>query len=797
MLRPGLKNAIKASLSRLVPLALGVIALMALEQGGGEPSAEARPVQSVPAGRKLILLWVDSLALADMDPASPHMTRLKARLPEALHGPARACADAVSVPCFTAMATGVDQFSLFAIARNFGGVGRLPAGNLFAELQTQGRRVGFIGDTMARKAVEGFDWVEIPDKLDDAYTVRRALEAFEQEQLDVVVVHIREADVTSHTDGPASEAYAAALEQADHLIDEILAKQAGELHVAVFGDHGHTEDGRHFAGLDVPTYAAFFGPIFARRATMAMHLTDYGVLWSRVFGIERPTSDRVAAYFAGDPLPQADQLPAPPGRQSAPAIPVIIMVVVFAIAIAAPWAWRQDLQALRGLALTAAALGALMLILGLEWTALRTQISSLHRWTNVGLGLTWTLGAAALLWPLWRRWGDRLTGRLTGQAALALLTTGALLMSLPTIYKYGGPANGLTAIIVAMLVGAWLGQSRRVFVMSALAVAVAWTVWNPAVRNFKLLWFPMFTEDLAAVIVPTVIGLVVIALWAARGPLMGQQAPARTRAFLLAGGVGLMLALVGPYLPPRVWMVPCVATPIAAWVAWCNPARMPLLIAMALPAYAFLLHHDPQRLAPVAAVIALWPLWARARACRASTLEVSASVLLLSTATLWALFGARISGIDFTYFFRWLPAGTAFKETWMENAALTLSLYGTLPGVGLLLARRVAPESIEGAIAGARQLARARMALCLMFILGFTIAGGAGPFISSDVLQSAALWGTVLVALMLIPDRIGAEVSEDAAPSVSEPLLEPAHADSASELLEQPAFAFERDEVRS
>ncbi len=95
--------------------------------------------------RRLIMVFVDSLATVDMaDPA--RMPRFKARLDGALHGPTRQCADGISLPCFAAIQTGVDRFSLFAFLRNFGGADGLPVGSIFSELGQRGIRVGYLGD---------------------------------------------------------------------------------------------------------------------------------------------------------------------------------------------------------------------------------------------------------------------------------------------------------------------------------------------------------------------------------------------------------------------------------------------------------------------------------------------------------------------------------------------------------------------------------------------------------------------------------------------------------------------------
>ncbi|MCB9526677.1 MAG: alkaline phosphatase family protein [Myxococcales bacterium] len=742
-----------ATFARLAPIAFAVLALVVLEHSAGPETPAVTEAGAAPAGHRLILFWVDSLALADMDPASPRMARLKARLPTGLHGPARQCADAVSVPCFTAMATGIDHFSLFSLAKNFGGVGRLPQGNVFQALQARGRTVGFIGDIMAKKAVEGFDWVEVPPTLDDGYTIPRALAQFDALKLDVVVVHIRETDVTTHTHGPDSPEYEAALEQADRLIDEAFRRYGPEVHIAVFGDHGHTDDGRHFAGLDVPTYASFFGPTFARRAQQPMVVTDYGALWARVFGLKFADGGWVPDYFAGRPLPQVDGLPDAPGGGSAPPLWALALVAALIVATAAPWQWAAHAgTALRPLLFGVAGLVLLMLALGLAWTTLRPHMSYLSRWVNVGLGLGFSAAGGLLLWPAWRAAPSH---ERVGPAALALLLAGAVLSSLPTVYKYGGVASGISALVLALGVGAALGLRARRWgaaLAGALGIAVAWTLWNPAVRNFKVRWFSVFTEVLAGVIGPVALGLTLLAVGAALRPSPDRaRPPVGPVGFGVGALVGLGLAFAVPHLPPRALILPCVATPVVLALGWSRPRLAPLALAVALPAYTFFFHADPLRIAPAAAALALWPLWARARAPHAGRTENAAALLLLVLTGLWALFGARISGIDFTYFFKWLPPGTAFKETWAQNATLTMALYVSQPCLGLLLARRVAPRAVDEALGLAWHLARGRLALALVFIVGFTASGGAGPFITSDVLQSAAVWGTTLLALLLAP----------------------------------------------
>ena len=117
------------SIRRVLPLLLALLTLFFLEMSAEVQAPTAQPLPTPPPKTRLVMFWIDSLSTSDM--AAPgRLTRLKARLPTALHGPVRECMDAVSVPCMTAASTGLDRFSLFAMVRNFGGAGartRVPA----------------------------------------------------------------------------------------------------------------------------------------------------------------------------------------------------------------------------------------------------------------------------------------------------------------------------------------------------------------------------------------------------------------------------------------------------------------------------------------------------------------------------------------------------------------------------------------------------------------------------------------------------------------------------------------------
>ena len=192
--------------SYLLPICAALFAVWLLEISPHNQKASFESLGKR-ADTRLIIFWID--AMADTEAADPTlMPRLHQRIARgALHGPARACADAVSVPCFTAMITGVDRFSIFALGRNFGARTGALDGSVLRELQRLGHRVGYIGVPMFQHVVDGADFVQIDAHSKDVPTIERSLAILDREQLDFLIVHLHETDDIAHRKTPQSEEY--------------------------------------------------------------------------------------------------------------------------------------------------------------------------------------------------------------------------------------------------------------------------------------------------------------------------------------------------------------------------------------------------------------------------------------------------------------------------------------------------------------------------------------------------------------------------------------------------------------
>lgn len=748
-------------MGRVLPLLLAVLTLFFLEVSAEIHAPVARPMPDPPPKSRLVIFWIDSLAVQDL--ALPgRLSRLKARLPAGLHGPVRECMDGVSVPCFTAASTGIDRFSLFAIARNFGGTSGVPEGSVFHALQKRGVKLGFIGDMQIGQAVAGFDWIEIQHEVDDSFAVRRGLEVLERDALDLVVIHLRLPDELSHQVGPESPAYGESLEVIDRDIEAAMQRLRPTDHVIIFGDHGHTSDGRHFAGLDVPTYMAAFGPMFRRPLERPMAITDHASLWAPLFGLRFGDSAWVDAYFAGEPVPAVEPatqqthgatielsgLPSVASGNARLPLWAVLGTVVLAFLVSVPhrirWLgdpqWRALLWVLVGLAVVAFTLGA-------TYTSFRPFIHYGGRTFNTSIGIACGLAGIALAWPA--RGLVHFEGNAPPATGLAaLFMGGAVALALPTVYKFGGLYTGLTGLVVVACVGGVLAVNARRNVEAAFSAAlvfVLFLVWNPAVRNFAVRWFSTFSETLVDLAWPTTAILGVAAL--------GLAAGRQWRLWGLAAAAGLALAACGPLLPPRAFIAPCVLLFPAVMLAHRVPRTQPLLALVAPPALAFFFGYDPLRLSPVLCGLAAFPLWARARG-RAPLLERAIGLVLLLWLMLWTMLGCRLPGLDFNYFFRWLPPGQNVEDSWAWNTLLTAALYLGTALTGLLFARRAAPGTVEPAIAVAWHFARLKLGLVLLFVVGFSMsASNVGAFIIGDILMEAGCWVMILLLLLPVPHQ--------------------------------------------
>lgn len=748
-------------ISRIAPVLLALGALYLIETATQITFEAPRAVDGIDsaeiAKRRLVMVFVDSLSTADMVDAS-RMPRFKARLDGALHGPTRQCADGISLPCFAAIQTGVDRFSLFAFLRNFGGADGLPTGSVLAALSKRGVRVGYLGDPELSVGglayLETFTASEADPLPSDGRQIARGLEAMAKHDLRLVVMHITSLDTISHKVDPNGPEYIAEMEKVDQSIEAMWSQLRPDDHVMIFGDHGHDVDGRHFAGLDVPTYAAFFGAAF-RPLETPLALTDHAAHIARVFGLEYAVSDRMRAYYAGQPVPPTKGLPALRAGAADVSVALFVAAAVAAFLIAFPAPATNRWVIIGGVCLLVA-----VFAIGYGFPSLRPLLYYRSRAFNTGVAAATALGGALLAAPFLLR--IRPIGAGGVRCLAGLLAGGALLLALPTVYKFGGFYVAAFGVLLAITVASVLAVRRREILRLGWLLGfagVVYTLWNPAVRSFSVQWFSFYSEDLAGVILPTVLLLSTVALVAPTG--------LRERRWLAAAIGALVLSVAGPWLPPMLFLPLCVLALPSLIAAHRRMEWAPVALLITVPALAFFFSFDAQRIAPMAAAVCAWSLWARARLGvddEASAIRVSRAfeLLLLVWMSYWATTGTRAGGLDFQYFFQWLPEGARVEESWIENGLMTSAKYLAVILLGMLLARRAAPGQVLPAALGAWRVGRLKLAGTVLFAIGFSaVVPRPGPYLTADVLQEAALWTSILLALALLP--LGTVTSAEAA----------------------------------
>lgn len=688
-----------------------------------------------PTPTRLVVFLVDSLSQRDVERPGT-FPGLAPQLRRGLHGPVTPCTDAVTVPCWRAMSTGRDQLSFLSLVENFGGAGGIPEGSIFERLRADGRRVGYVGDPDAASAFEGFDWVVIHRHADDEATVREGMAALASEDLDVVVIHLREIDHAAHRGGEDQDAYRSALTRTDDAITGALALLRPTDHAVILGDHGHTPDGRHAAGLEVPTYASYLGPRFAREAERPMRITDHASIWMRLFGYRFGPESYVDDYFAGRPLRDAPiaLIHTPTfDRSSLGGVFLLVMIAAAILAasdpplVRAPGRWRIAFATL-----------LVAILAGATFPLYRPLIYARGTAAYVVLAL---VSAASV----------RFVSRSIDRRSVASLPAETFVVALPTIYRFGGytiAAMGYFLHVAREVVRAIRSRRPGRMLWALLGLGSFASVSRVGVSNFAI-------RDYVFDYLPAGCTQAVVAMGIVAANFLIATRHQRTRLEVVAIVVGLGFAIVAPSLPPRTFILPSVLLPLLALVSLRTTRAEPLFLALAPATFAYFLDFDLHRLLPLAA--SGLSMVASAHLVRRHPPLVRAAVVLLH---IWlgplATMGGRISGLDFEYFFGWLPEGARVEDSVVANVAITLGLVVTSSFAGLVVARRAEPELFAWIDHDAANLLVGKLVLSLAFLLGFVHRTvDVGPSLVLDVVSEVAmvlvLMGVAIAVLAALP----------------------------------------------
>jgi Type I phosphodiesterase / nucleotide pyrophosphatase len=741
-LHPG---TIAPARSAFIGALLGLLCVWLLD---ATQQVEVPPLVQVarPEATRLVVLLVDSLSERDVDTPGA-MPKLAARLKRAgLHGPVQPCADAITVPCMAAAISGNDRLSVFALGTNFAAGHSAIASSVLGQLERVGHRAGYLGERSLAKAMLGLALVEA-DLKSDTELIEHVSHALQQPELHLLIAHFRALDQAAHRYGDAAQEYFGVRRVIDDQVQAIIAQLAPSDHVLVMGDHGHTTRGRHAAGLDVTTYAAYFGPQFARSVRTPMVMTEHAAIWARVFGFSRRAPRWLDDYYAGRSLrPEIAPDLAPSSR-----LPIwaLAACVLLACAACMPFLAGTPRERYRLCASFAGSV-ALMVGLGAVWPDLRAYVWQSHaRIIVVGaasISITALLGSGLLGWlpPLARSASGDWHARYAGYLAAALV------FALPTVYVIGGPGVAQSWLGLGLFGYAlWFGrkgESRRSLSL-ALAGLLVLSLLPVKHANYVLRGFTFYTRslpELSPYALPLLAsGLLLLVLISGR--LVKRERPASW----LAAALGVIAAASEGVVPDLWFLLPCsLALPLLL-LALRDPRLTSVSVACAIPAVWFFYDGSLKVLTPM---LAVWLLYALLpRLFRESDPPLRGALLLsLLVMSFRTAMGCRIAGIDFDFFFRFLPEDADVTSQWITQTLFTTSKYLLPPTLGLLLAKADDPDVIA-ALHVAAALGRARLGMCLFFLAGLVVMQpAAGAAIVGDATQEAAFWVIVLALLALV-----------------------------------------------
>jgi hypothetical protein len=262
-------------------------------------AVQARATTTTGARPRAFVLLLDSLRYQTVsDPAiMPHTVALRGAAVTARVTPTR---DAITVPSIRAAFSGRDSTSLLGFVRNF--VKRSTGmESIFTQLAAGGRRAAVFSDgafdQFGEHAFESFANEEDADgewRAQNA-ALDHALQLFHAGKHDLVVVHVTYTDHTAHELGIADPEYRKRFGQVDEMVARVAAAIPASDTFVLLGDHGHDAAGRHALGLDVPTFALYRGP--RERAGVdlgTVSIRDHRYLMGYALGLDLP-----ADYAAG------------------------------------------------------------------------------------------------------------------------------------------------------------------------------------------------------------------------------------------------------------------------------------------------------------------------------------------------------------------------------------------------------------------------------------------------------------------------------------------------------------------
>ena len=300
----------------LALLVVGVWVMDHLTTAGGDdvddPPAAAT-TQYHHGNARVFLFLIDSLRFGTATDGvqMPYLASMRQR---GAHGLMLSSRDAVTVSAIREMFTGRERFLAFGFVRDFV-TGRESVESIFTQLRTAGVSMSvyppYAFETFADDIPPRTVDLSVGDR-DHAQQnawVEENLARFVSGEADFVVSHIVYSDRVAHDHGIHGQAYKDTFARIDEIIADLDSKIAPDDTLVITGDHGHTDNGRHSLGLEVPSFTLYRGAAFNAGVDMGtVPIVTHRYLMS--WAMKQPIAGGYAATRHPDALAAAGDKPA-------------------------------------------------------------------------------------------------------------------------------------------------------------------------------------------------------------------------------------------------------------------------------------------------------------------------------------------------------------------------------------------------------------------------------------------------------------------------------------------------------
>jgi hypothetical protein len=743
----------------LLALCAFVVMGLAMEMDlGGAQGASPGVAERVsdPSGHRLMVVILDSLSVED----AKQMKSLQRLEATGFSAEVEPCLERITYMCIKEALTGKSTFSLFGLFLNWGAAGD-PGDNLLRDARSAGLKVAMVSAGDLTPFAGDLDHEE---RFEDAYTkdeTRQAL-AYAKDH-DLVVYHYIWHDTQAHHFPVGSDGYQRSLRDMDRVVSRLLKRLPDDMDVLVVGDHGHSADGRHVQGMDIPTvlFASSSrlksGVVEDARIPISAVRYIAGVV-TGLYSNQMEWAPSWLEWMAEPPSGRVGELLQTPPEGGEHGFPVTMVVWCGLLVALSSWIVGPGLTLLAMALGIGTGIGFDFWLQNMHFPGDRPRVFEVL-WIAPLVAFLSVLGVKRDLWAAWR--------------ATFFSSIGVFLLLSPVLHHYGLLRNttwvGLPlALVSALMLGHWSASAAKMASTpeerkrrwlevggTLLAAAIAcwgWKIFTDfEVFNFEIVGYRqvgwMDRRPASALLLLAGLGVVLHLL-------IDRDSNMRRRLqWAMLAGVGVSSSIsMASELYSAPFLMLCLglflrgiwrSRMISIGVFWCLPYLFPAERVLGILGVVS---------GTVVALAMLDRLRERAPSDWESFSHWGGGLTLIVGAYLslaWS-YGLSFSGIDYTFFMHWLPESGRWHERlwWLIFLAMVIKIF--VPLILMVeLCRSQMPDSLKLWAEHGARLGWLRCTGVLVFASAWVVHSGTGAagIRMAGVVQDAFVW--VLLSLML------------------------------------------------